>query len=149
MENQLDNIFKISFDDNSRGHLKTISMWAKITAICAFVGYAVALVSAFLGKNQSSSYVTSEGFQTNSLVRGSSIAGAFLVAIIGVAINYFLYKFAVDTNEGISNIDQQKLNEGLQSLKTYYKISGILIIIGLSLLVLFFIFIMLFSPPRP
>jgi len=146
MENQLDNIFKVSFDDNSREHLKTISIWAKICAVCAFIGYAIALVSAFLGKTQSSTFGNESGLTTVSpFSKGSAIAGALVVAIIGIAINYFLYKFAVDTNEGVSNIDQQKLNDGLRNLKTYYKIFGIILIICLSIGVLAFIFGILFS----
>jgi small-conductance mechanosensitive channel len=137
-QNQLDNIFKITFDDNGLEQLQTITLWARICAICAFAGYALALIVAFFGRNPASQF---EGSSTAvSFGRASLIAGALVSAIIGTAINYFLYRFAVDAKQGLSNIDQVKLNQGLISLKTYFKILGIILLIcliflGLAILV--------------
>jgi membrane protein YqaA with SNARE-associated domain len=129
-QNQLDNIFNISFDDNSRESLRTIALWARICAVCAFVGYAIALILAFFGKvglpdnSEGSSLI-------NSFGRASLITGALISAIIGGAINYFLYRFAADAKEGLASVNQVKLNEGLINLKTYFKILGIILLIVL------------------
>ena len=146
MENQVDNIFKISFDDNGRDQLQTITLWAKISAICAFIGYAIALLAAFIGKVPVSEF---EGNATAaSFGRASLITGALISAIIGTAINYFLYRFAVDAKQGLSNIDQAKLNQGLSSLKTYFKILGIILLICLIIVALVILFAILASPGK-
>ncbi|HLK31423.1 MAG TPA: DUF5362 family protein [Puia sp.] len=134
--NSLDNIFKISFDDNGRDQLQTITLWAKICAICAFIGYAITLFVAFFGRTR---YSEMEGAAA-ALGKGATIAFALLTAIIGTAINYFLYKFATDAKKGLSNIDQIKLNEGLSSLKTYFKILGIILLIVLIFAALAIVF---------
>jgi hypothetical protein len=137
MENQLDNFFHISFDNSSRESLRKIAIWARVCAICAFLGYLIALLFAFFGKSPAEN---AEGMGFGAAMgRGSLIAGAFISAIIGGAINYFLYKFAVDAKAGIENMDQVKLNEGLSSFKTYFKIVGIILLIALILMALFMV----------
>ena len=139
-QNKLENFFGIDFDDNSRNTMQTIALWAKICSICAFIGYGVALVVAFMGKTRTQASFGDETTTVNSFAKGSAIAGAFIAAIIGTAINYFLYKFATDAKEGLTNIDQLKLNDGFRNLKTYFKILGIillicLIFVGLAILI--------------
>src|ERR1022692_2446056 len=137
-QNRLDTFFNMSFDESSRHYLRTIALWARICAVCAFIGYTVALLIAILGKaqvpdNEVSGIAASFG-------KGSLIAGALVSAIIGCAINYFLYRFATSAKEGLESENQIKLNEGLLNLKTYFKILGILLLIvliicGLALLI--------------
>ncbi|HVM89932.1 MAG TPA: hypothetical protein VMT76_17220 [Puia sp.] len=144
MENQLDNIFSLSFDEDTRNQLQTITLWAKISAICAFVGYGIAIIVAFLDKTTSTSFsLNNEGAMVNSFARGGMIAGALISAIIGTAINYFLYRFAVETKRGLSMVDPVKLNLGLASLKTYFKILGIILVICLILVALVILFALL------
>ena len=132
MENyDQDNSFlKVTFDDNAREQLKAIALWAKICAICAFVSYAIALVVAFLGKTKTVAF-GNENAVIASTSKVAAIAGAVISAIIGCAINYFLYRFAIDAKKGLDSIDQVKLNEGLLNLKTYFKILGIIVLIAL------------------
>jgi hypothetical protein len=137
-QNRPDTIFNLSFDDSSRDILRTIALWARICAVSAFIGYAVALLAAFFGKVHPS-YNEGSGIGA-SLGKGSLIAGALVSAIIGCAINYFLYRFAVSAKQGLESDNQVKLNEGLINLKTYFKIVGILLLIvliicGLALLI--------------
>ncbi|HXB44612.1 MAG TPA: hypothetical protein VNV85_11165 [Puia sp.] len=137
-QNRPDTIFNLSFDDSSRDNLRTIALWARICAISAFIGYAIALIAAFIGKVQLSSNEASGIGATFG--KSSLIAGALVSAIIGCAINYFLYRFAVSAKEGLESDNQVKLNEGLINLKTYFKIVGILLLIvliicGLAILI--------------
>jgi glucan phosphoethanolaminetransferase (alkaline phosphatase superfamily) len=72
-----------------------------------------------------------------------AITGAFISAIIGCAINYFLYKFSTMTRDGLNNMNQVQLNQGLNNLSTYFKVLGIillivLIILGLAVVIIAF-----------
>jgi hypothetical protein len=128
--NQDNSFLKVTFDDNAREQLKTIALWAKICAICAFISYAIALIVAFLGRTRTTTY-GDENAVVASTTKAAAIAGAVISAVIGYAINYFLYRFATDTKQGLDGIDQVKLNEGLLNLKTYFKILGIILLIVL------------------
>lgn len=143
MENQqpansgsdLDNIFNLSFDLVGLDHLKQLSLWAKITSICAFIGYIFSIVSALFGHPRINGLVE-ENSTSLGMMRASNVLGTFLVLIIGGAINYFLYRFAVAVGQGAQSMDLLKVNSGFNSLRIYFKILGIMLIIVLSILVL-------------
>src|ERR1700722_6179980 len=99
-QNQPDSFLKVTFDDNAREQLKTIALWAKICALCAFISYAVALIVAVFAKTRSVSF-GGENLTVTSYARAGAIAGAIISAVIGCAINYFLYRFATDAKQGL------------------------------------------------
>jgi hypothetical protein len=136
--NELDNFFNLSFDANSREQLKQIALWSKICSICAFAGYIVSLIVAIFGHKDLS--LEADGFSFGAYFRSSnnSLVSVLITIVIGGIINYFLYRFAVAVGEGLESTDALKVNTGFNSLHIYFKILGIGLIIGLSLLVLIF-----------
>jgi hypothetical protein len=148
MENQqiptdsssLDNFFNISFDEATRGQIRKAAQWARICALCTFIGYGVSLIVTFFGR-QTELTETESGIQITSAYRAGAILGSLLVVGIGVWIYYFLYRFAISTAKGMDTMDSIKTNEGFDSLRRFFKIVGILLIIGFSL----FMLIMLLS----
>ncbi|HEV2355181.1 MAG TPA: hypothetical protein VGR89_13115 [Puia sp.] len=144
MENQtpskpgadIDNLFGISFDAISIDHLKRLSLWAKITSVCAFISYLFTLVAAFFGHATASALTDDNTAATTTLTKTSNVIGAMLVVIIGGAINFFLYQFAVAVGKGARGMDPLKVNSGFDSLRIYFKIIGILLIIALAIIVL-------------
>jgi hypothetical protein len=133
---QPENFFNISFDEAARAQIKQAAGWAKVVTLCAFAGYAVVLVVAIFGQTSVQPDLSSNGEIIGGYVRTSSMAGVILSIVLGVFINYFLYRFAVATAKGIDNMDPLKTNEGFNNLRRYFKILGILIIIALSFVVL-------------
>lgn len=131
-----DNIFNISFDGVGLDHLKQLSLWAKVTSICAFIGYICTLITAFFGHPGAAGQAEENSAAIGITLRASGVLGAFLVVVIGGAINYFLYRFAVAVGQGVQSMDALKVNSGFDSLRLYFKIIGILLIIVLSILVL-------------
>ena len=129
----LDNFFNLSFDMVGLDTLRQLSLWAKIISICAFVGYAFSLAAALFGHSKTSGL---DETSATSFSRTGNILGTFLVLIIGGAINYFLYRFAVAIDRGVKSMDALKVNEGFNSLRIYFKILGIILIIVLAILVL-------------
>ena len=144
MENQtsskpgadIDNLFGISFDVISIDHLKRLSLWAKITSLCAFTSYIFTLVAAFFGHTPASALTDDNTAAATTMVKTSNVVGAFLVVIIGGAINFFLYQFAVAVGKGARAMDPLKVNSGFDSLRIYFKIISILVIIVLAIVVL-------------
>ncbi|HEY4289639.1 MAG TPA: hypothetical protein VGN00_21205 [Puia sp.] len=134
----LENFFNIAFDGVTRAHLRKAAVWAKISTLCAFVGYGVVLIVAFIGQPVYSLGSNGEGLRRT--VTATSIFGALLSVGAGIFINYFLYRFAVSSIRGIDSMDSVKANEGFSSLRRYFKILGICLIIVLCLLVLVIVF---------
>ncbi len=133
--NQLDNFFGISFDAEAWGLLRQIALWAKICALCAFIGYGAVLIIAIFGHKDYT--LETEGFSVGAYVRkGGTIAGALISMLIGGFINYFLYRFANAIGRGVKTMDSLALNEGFDNLRIYFKIFGVLLIIFLSLVAL-------------
>jgi len=133
----LDNFFTVAFDENTRRHIRTAAQWARIVALCSFISYAISLVVVFFGRRET---VEFGGYTTTSSRAGSAI-GALITTVIGVIINYFLYRFADSTVKGMDAQDSIKSNDGFNNLRIYFKVYGILIIICLSLCVLGGIFL--------
>jgi hypothetical protein len=141
-QNQLDNFFNISFDTEARGHMKQMTQWARICAVCAFIGYAISLLVAIFGRRPFQN-VETNGFSTGAFARAGSVIGALIAITIGGILNYYLYRFSVDASNGLDSMNSGKLNEGLGGLRTYFKIVGILTIIVLGFVALAIIIIML------
>jgi hypothetical protein len=144
-KNQLDNFFNISFDTLARSYVKSIALWAKICSVCAFVGYVIVLAVTIFGRKDYSA-ADLEGSGIGSYMRvGQSIVWVLLSIIIGAIINYFLYKFSVAASQAVDTMDPVKMNQGLDHLRTYFKIYGILLVIVLGLIALAVIVIVIAS----
>lgn len=140
--NALDNFFSIAFDETTRTHIRSAANWAKIIALCAFTGYGLSLVAALFAPSYRYA-VGSEGLHIENLARTSNLFGVMITIIIGGFINFYLYRFATATVKGMDAMDGVKTAEGFNSLRIYFKIYGVLLIIVLSLAVLFVLFFLI------
>jgi hypothetical protein len=132
--NSLDNFFNIALDAPIRAQIKVAATWAKIAAICVFVGYAFVLATTIAGpiiiSKRMGSDFGSQYYQTTYI-----IVIVLLVAIASI-VNYFLYRFAAATARGMDSMDNVSTNQGFNSLRIYFRILGIFTIISLSFVVL-------------
>jgi len=147
MENQhlpdtsssLDNFFNIAFDETTRTHLRSAANWAKIIALCAFIGYGIELVVALFASG--SRYQGGiEDDRVITFARTGNLVVVVFTIVIGGLINFYLYRFATATVKGMDAMDGVKTTEGFNSLRIYFKIYGVILIICLSLAVLFILF---------
>jgi hypothetical protein len=136
--NQLDNFFNIAFDASTRAQIRQAAVWAKICSLCAFIGYAIALIVTIFGRQGYSA--ETEGIGVSGSFQTGTFLGSLITTAIGVIINYFLYRFAEATVRGMDTMDSVKTNEGFNNLRIYFRICGILLIIGLSFALLVILF---------
>lgn len=87
----------------------TAAVWARLGAILAFVGVGLNLIQN---------------------IKNGGIFGAFISAAINVTISIFLLNFGTQTKRGVDATDQENFEEGLNSLRRYFKITVILTIIA-------------------
>jgi hypothetical protein len=118
MENNT-SLFNLSITQRLKDDLRTASIWALITSVVAFINVAITLFV--------------------NISKGAFFSALFSAAI-SVLLNIFLLNFARKVKEGIAGDDQELINEGLNDLRLYFKVTGILLIIGLSIAILVIIF---------
>lgn len=129
-QHKTESIFNVTLDQEAKSLLKTATVWARIIAIIAFVEVGLSLVQAFVGKNSTTEMI-------------GAIFGWIIGAGISILLNVFLYRFSQKTAEAISSSNQQLFAEGINSLRTYFKIFGIILIVVISLFLIFLFFVLL------
>ncbi|HEX7845168.1 MAG TPA: hypothetical protein VF476_05150 [Chitinophagaceae bacterium] len=134
MQEQDNNLFSdLSIDESAKKNIAGIASWAMIIVIVAVIGYVIEVISLFTAG--SSPVDQSEGFGAYLRV-GSEGAGSKIFAIvIGVVLNYFLYRFAVLAKKGLATNGMDDVSDSFRNLKIYFAIYSILVII-VSLLIL-------------
>jgi hypothetical protein len=89
------------------------------------------LLVAFIGRPEYR--LRTEGTGVTTMASSVNILGTLVTVAAGTFINYFLYRFAVSSIRGIDSMDKFSTNQGFDNLRTYFKILGICLIIGLCL----------------
>lgn len=115
MEQQQPSIFESGISNELKHELAGAANWAKIVAIIGFTGAALSFMV--------------------SLASGQIFTGLISV-IIAVIMNVFMFRFGKNTSAAIKTSDQGELIEGFSAIKTYFKISAILILIVFIIVIL-------------
>ena len=138
MENKIETIFKFEFDEESKEHIKGVSLWAMINAVLSFVSLGITTMEFI--KAYSSPFTTS--FQIWST--GSEF-GYFINLVLTLLLNVFLYNSGMQLKKGLDETNPVMLTKGLSNLRTYYKVYGIILIVAVVLLILFMLFVISFG----
>jgi len=125
MENK-ESIFSFNFDDTSRDHIKTISKWAGINAVLSLIGLGINVIQFIMAAG--SPYRTS-GSGLNFGMRSENGLTLFFQVCISLLLNFTLLAASKYLKKGIDDMDPASLTKGLGSLRTYYKIYGIVVIV--------------------
>ena len=124
----------LMIDSVSQTHLKETAMWAKIISIAGFIISSLILIFAiFFGTIISSitPYNSTNGMAAAGV---AGIVGIFygIIALVYFVCSLFQFRFASKMKDALQRNDQETLNLSFQNLKAYYRITGILTIIGLA-----------------
>ena len=118
----------IRIDDTARRNINSLAQWAMIVVTTAVIGYVVSLIQAVTGSPVTET--SSEGFSTYMrLGANQGIGSALFGIIIGLLINYFLYRFSVLSRKSIAASDVDQLGGSFRNLKIYFIIITIFMII--------------------
>ena len=118
----------IRIDDTARRNINSLAQWAMIVVTTAVIGYVVTIIQAAIGSPETET--SSEGFSTYMrLGTNQGIGGALFGVIIGLLINFFLYRFSVQSRKSIAASDVDQLGGSFRNLKIYFIIITIFMII--------------------
>ena len=129
-QNFSESLFDLQLDQEAGNHFRESSKWAKFLSIVYFVAVAIVLLVLVFAAT-----ALINAFQ--EFAPGFTGAGGFMVAVVIIALGivlfttFLLYRFATLTKEGIERQDQLIFNRGLQALKNYFIVYGVLTILGL------------------
>lgn len=134
MENVLsdDPMLEMQIDSSSGESLEVASWWARFNSIVAIV--CLGLLTLILAFASSSSVWYEVEARFNLPVSAAMsviwIALIVILAVCGLLIG-FLMSFANKTTRGVRHLNQDDLESGINSLKIFFIIYGILGIVGL------------------
>ena len=127
MENYTEERQGLHMSPKLKSDFTTAAFWARFIAI---TGMATTLLSALF-----------------NMIEGKPGAyiGAFVSVGFSVLVYIFLLRFGNLVKKGIAHTDQHSFNEGLTSLRTYYKVISLLLIIFIGIVLIVFICIILLA----
>jgi hypothetical protein len=113
-----DTLLDLPVSNKLRDDLKIAATWAKIVAIVNFVNAGLGLVSSFIQGN---------------------VFGALIGTAIAVLVNVYLLNFGRKVSAALSATNQEELNDGLNDLRMYFKVYGIIILIAIIICIVAFL----------
>ena len=137
---QHSSIFEFNIDEEGKSNLAAIAQWANINAIVGFAGLGISIIGFVVAMAKIGSM--GAGYAAPGFL------GIFIGFIIGLLLNITLIYAAINIKKGIELSNQGHFVTGLSKLASYFKIFGILTIIGLVLIVLVLLFVMMMGYGR-
>lgn len=119
-------------DDTGRMHLRGIASWAMIIVVTSVLGYVLSIITLF---RPAEMLAPVEGFSRSVPVERNA-GGTIITILIGLVINFFLYRFATSSRAAITAIDSARLSSGIRNLKFYFVITSLLLLLALLLVLL-------------
>jgi hypothetical protein len=131
MEDNKSDLLGMHLDYDGGNMLKETVRWSRFLAIVGIIGLVIFVLAIMAAAPLMTNVVEQYfGFAGAALV-GLSIVFLLVVLAVFVALVVTLYQFSALTRRGIQTQDQTIFNRGLNNLKTYFIISGILGILTL------------------
>ncbi|MES2328970.1 MAG: hypothetical protein V4539_05160 [Bacteroidota bacterium] len=139
MEDQSSSLFELQVDESAQTYLRDTTKWTRFISITYYVLMGL-MVFFLLIMLMFKDFVATAFSQNPTLSRFSTGTGMiiiifaiimFVAIAVFLLVTYQLMRFSTQTKKGIDQQNQDALEMGVGSLKTYMVISGILGIIGL------------------
>lgn len=132
MDQQNQNLLDLQLDQQSFSYFAESAKWAKFIAIVGFVFCGLMVIVALFAGTIFATMFASMG-SGMGMVGG----GAFTVVYLIFAALWFfpclyLYRFATQMQQAIQSNEQNKIQQSLRNLKSYFRFLGILFIVVLS-----------------
>lgn len=124
----------MDIDHIAKQHIRSAASWAMIIVVTTVLGYVVSLLVTFLSKKPA--VQQSEGFDITRVSAGGEAVTEIISILIGLFINFFLFRFATQARAAVSDFSQQQMGGAFRSLKIYFMITTILAILVAGLLII-------------
>ncbi len=127
---------ELKIDAAARMQIRGLASWAMVIVVVTVVGYALNIIELVIGNNNTEALVQPEGFSAKILAGQQDVTGTVITILVGLTVNYFLYRFARLVNTGIAGMSAEKLGRSFRNLKIYFAITSIFMMLVLLLLLI-------------
>lgn len=121
-DNQSDIFDDLTLDVTAKQHLSSMAGWAMIVVIVAMAGYVLSIADMLTGPPAGAG---SESLGFGLSLSGTETISSVIIILLGLLINFFLYRFASQARSGLKHLDQEQLNSSFNSLKTHFVITAV------------------------
>ncbi len=125
----------IKIEGTAKIHIRSIASWAMVVVVTTVLGYAFAIFDMVMHPVEPAA-TQAEGFSASILTGGQSVGWTIFTILVGLAINYLLYRFARGITSSINGMSQEKFSSSFRSLKLYFAITTIILILLVLLLLI-------------
>lgn len=133
MENKKETIFQFEFDEESREHLKNISQWAIAIAVMSFISLGITAMEFV------------KGYSSIFALDSSNEVGFCIDMWLTILLNVYLFNTGRHFKKAVDQTEPGSLAKGMATLRTYYKIYGMILIALVALAVLYVLFVTFFN----
>ena len=133
-ENQSNLFSDLDIDPIIKNHIRSMISWAMVIVTVAVISYVITILQMFSSRGPKT--VRSEGFDFSLAAGPSGFAGPIVSIVIGLLINYFLFRFASQARTALNGLNQQQLNSSFNNLKAYFMATSVITIIVFVLVLL-------------
>lgn len=126
-DNQTHLFSELGFDHTAKQHILSIASWAMVIVVVAVIGYILNIVQLLSGNEQA--VPRSEGFGMADTLAGNNTMSSVIGIMVGLLINFFLYRFASMARNGVNGLNQDQLNKSFNNLKLYFVTMSVILII--------------------
>ncbi len=133
-ENQSSLFSELEYDPMAKSYIGSMASWALIAGICSIILLCVSIYEAYRPREIFAR--RTEGFGGFEMVSNAAIGSGIISIIITLVINVILIRFAVTTRRQLENGNAMGLGQSFGSLKAYFMIISILVILAMTLLFL-------------
>lgn len=131
MEQNFDKpLFDLQLDHEAGSHFHESSKWAKFLSVVYFI--AIGLVLLVLVFAATAMIKAFQEYRPDFAGAGGFLVAAVIIALaLGFFTTFLLFRFATLIKQGIERQDQIIFNKGLQALKNYFMIYGVIAMLTL------------------
>jgi hypothetical protein len=126
---------EIKIDGTAKMHIRSLASWAMVIVVVTVFGYVLNILELVISPNEPVVTQT-EGFTASFLSEEKSVGGTIITIMIGLVINYFLYRFAGGIVSSINGMSPEKFNSSFRNLKIYFAITTIIMTLLLLILLI-------------
>jgi hypothetical protein len=133
------NLFELQLDHEATGYLGETARWAKFFAILGFIFCGIVALCAISGKTSFTNSFHSPDETSITYTYSNSIFASiifFIMAVIYFFPSLYMFRYASKMKTALKNNDQLLLNQSLRNLKSWFRFTGILIIVSIGLMLL-------------
>jgi Family of unknown function (DUF5362) len=132
----------LQLSNEIRGYLSETARWAKFISIVMFVFTGLVALIAIFGGSIMGSLGAAMGQSGAGLAMMGGVGIFIIYGLIAVLLFFYawyLYKFATQMKVALAGSDQDALVSSFSNLKSYYKLAGIVMLIGVIFYGIFFV----------